>query len=425
LKTAIVTVGLGFGDEGKGATVDHLCRALGADLVVRYCGGSQAGHNVQLPDGRRHVFSQFGAGTLAGVPTYLGPQVILNPTALAREAEHLAEIGVRDPFATLSVHPHALVSTFYHQALNRLREVARGDRRHGSCGHGIGETRHDWLRHGADAIRAQDLRDGAALRAKLELLRQRTLLDLQGFVDQVPPDDEDLADVWNVSSEAVAERLLEIGEHVRLAATVPDFELAVFEGAQGVLLDEWHGFHPHTTWSTVTPHHALELALQAKAERVRVLGVTRAFTTRHGAGPLPTHDAALTGRLADPGNPWNPWQGGLRVGWLDLVLLRYAARAAGPLDALAVTWLDHSERVRVCTAYEGQAELTPAAIPSLARQEALNRILEMAAPIYRDASLAGLLDMLGTLAPIAVEAHGPTHLDRAIRSRELLGMAAD
>src|SRR3954468_11755899 len=117
MKTAIITVGLGFGDEGKGATVDGLCRRLGADLVVRYCGGSQAAHNVALPDGRRHVFSQFGAGTLAGVPTYLGPQMIINPNALVREAAHLGEMGVRDPFATLTVHPHALVSTFFHQAL--------------------------------------------------------------------------------------------------------------------------------------------------------------------------------------------------------------------------------------------------------------------------------------------------------------------
>ena len=82
MKRAIITVGLGFGDEGKGATVDYLTRKYNADLVVRYCGGSQAGHNVQLPDGRRHTFSQFGAGTLAGrVRTYLGPGVVIDPPA--------------------------------------------------------------------------------------------------------------------------------------------------------------------------------------------------------------------------------------------------------------------------------------------------------------------------------------------------------
>src|SRR3954467_12593942 len=96
MKRAILTVGLGFGDEGKGATVDYLTRRLDADLVVRYCGGSQAGHNVELPDGRRHTFAQFGAGTLArpGTRTYLGPAVVIDPPALAREAQHLAELGV-------------------------------------------------------------------------------------------------------------------------------------------------------------------------------------------------------------------------------------------------------------------------------------------------------------------------------------------
>src|SRR5215472_12462254 len=100
MKRAIITVGLGFGDEGKGATVDFLTRRYEADLVVRYCGGSQAGHNVQLPDGRRHCFSQFGAGTLVAADprprTYLGPHVVIDPPALAREARHLADLGVPD-----------------------------------------------------------------------------------------------------------------------------------------------------------------------------------------------------------------------------------------------------------------------------------------------------------------------------------------
>jgi adenylosuccinate synthase len=418
MKTAIITVGLGFGDEGKGATVDALCRHLRADLVVRYCGGAQAAHTVQLPDGRRHTFAQFGAGTLAGVPTYLGPQVIINPTALVREAEHLEELGVADPFGTLSIHPDALVSTFFHQALNRLRELARGDRRHGSCGHGIGETRRDWLEHGSDALRAGDLCDGVVLRRKLELLRQRTLLDLQSFAGRIPNDQREQAALLDLSTEAVAERLAEIGERIRLEPRVPDCAVAVFEGAQGVLLDEWYGFHPHTTWSTVTAHHALELAAQARAERVRILGVTRAFMTRHGAGPLPTEDAGLTARLSDPGNPWNPWQGGLRVGWLDLVLLRYAAAAVGHLDGLAVTWLDRCESAQVCTQYQGQPALTPPAIPDLGRQEELNRLLEATRPVYRDVSRASLLELLAEVAPIAVEAHGPTHRDRQIRMRE-------
>src|SRR5215472_7743615 len=126
MKRAIITVGLGFGDEGKGATVDFLCRRYEADLVVRYCGCSQAGHNVQLPDGRRHTFSQFGAGTLVAQPrrphTFLGPNVIIDPPALLREAGHLLELGVPDPLRLVTIHPRCLVTTPWHKMLNHLRE---------------------------------------------------------------------------------------------------------------------------------------------------------------------------------------------------------------------------------------------------------------------------------------------------------------
>src|SRR5205823_11807755 len=111
--------------------------------VVRYCGGSQAGHNVELPDGRRHTFSQFGAGVLApGQPkTYLGPNVVIDPPALLREAEHLTELGVRNPIDSLTVHPRCLVTTIWHKSLNQLRELSRDQEKHGSCGQGIGEAR--------------------------------------------------------------------------------------------------------------------------------------------------------------------------------------------------------------------------------------------------------------------------------------------
>src|SRR5579871_119990 len=113
MKRAIITVGLGFGDEGKGATVDFLARQFEANLVIRYCGGSQAGHNVQLADGSRHTFSQFGAGTLAPhrPRTYLGPNVVVDPPAMQREARHLVELGVPNPAALLTIHPRCLVST--------------------------------------------------------------------------------------------------------------------------------------------------------------------------------------------------------------------------------------------------------------------------------------------------------------------------
>jgi adenylosuccinate synthase len=416
VRRSIITVGLGFGDEGKGATADHLCRRLGADLVVRYSGGSQAGHNVQLPGGGRHTFSQFGAGTLAGVSTYLGRQVILNPPALVKEAEHLRKLGVRDPFATLSLHPKCLVSTYLHRTVNRLRELARGDRRHGSCGHGIGEARSYWLRHGDDAIYARDLQAPEILRDKLELLKQRLLLELQDVADNIPAGPFCEYDLLGVSADALAESLCEVGRLLRIESEIPDCTTAIFEGAQGVLLDEWYGFHPHTTWSTVTPHHALEMTAQAGAEEVCVLGLVRPYMTRHGAGPLPTHDDGLTARIDDKGNPWNAWQGDIRAGWLDMVLLRYAALACGPIDNLAVSCLDHlGGESRVCTAYEQCDALPIPAGPNLRHQERLTEMLREARPIVAETSRAEVLRMLATIAPVAIEADGPTHEDRVIR----------
>ena len=139
MKRAYIVLGLGFGDEGKGSCVDAVCRREKVDLVVRFSGGSNCLHTVVEPSGRSHAFSQWGSGTLAGVPTYLGPHVIINPPAMVREAGHLKEVGVDGVWGLLSVNPDCLVTTRYHRLSNQISELLRGNDRHGSCGHGIGE----------------------------------------------------------------------------------------------------------------------------------------------------------------------------------------------------------------------------------------------------------------------------------------------
>ena len=404
---AIVTVGLGFGDEGKGATVDYLVRRLQADLVVRYCGGAQAGHNVQLPDGRRHTFSQFGAGTIAGAQTYLGPRVIISPATMLPEAEHLCDLGVADPFATLSVHPDCLVSTLYHVGMNRLREMARGAERHGSCGLGIGEARSYWLRYGQDAVYAKDLKDRRTLTRKLTLLRDRCLLEMQ----ELSRLDEDLGTMLHATMPVrEADVLVEAADNLRLSTRMPDCRVAVFEGAQGVLLDEWRGFHPHTTWSTVTPYHALEMIEEHGITDTTILGITRAFSTRHGAGPFPTYSPDMTRQIIDPGNPANDWQGTIRCGPLDLVLLEYAARVCR-IDGLVVNCLDRlPERPLICRRYR---DLRHIDLPRCLQDQAqLTAILQAAVPVVSETTVDGILDQLSQVAPVVITADGPTHLDR-------------
>ncbi|WP_045877025.1 adenylosuccinate synthetase [Pseudofrankia sp. DC12] len=355
-----IVVDLGFGDAGKGTVVDHLCRVAAAGgepaaAVVRFNGGAQAAHNVVTDDGRHHTFAQFGSGTLTGVPTHLSRYVLVDPLALAAEAAHLAALGVPDPFARLTVHGDALLTTPYHVVANRARELARGAGRHGSCGMGIGETAAYGLAHPDTAPRARDCARPARLRRLLTELRDRLEAELGSL--EVParagvglPPVDACVEVFGQFSRAV--RLVDDRHLAELARVGP----VVLEGAQGVLLDEWHGFHPYTTWSTTTFANAEKLLCDAgvPAGDARRLGVVRTYTTRHGAGPLVTEDAALTAALPDRYNGTGRWQGAFRVGHFDAVAHRYAVEVAGGVDAVALTHLDApgSQPLGICRSYE-------------------------------------------------------------------------
>ena len=142
-------------------------------------------------------------------------------------------------------------------------------------------------------------------------------------------------------------------------------------------------------------------------EAVAVLGITRAYTTRHGEGPLPTFSAELTARLQDPGNPWNRWQGNLRCGWLDLPLLRYAAAVAGPLDGMVVNHLDQvaGSRVPGLRRYQ-DGDLTPSAAPDLAWQGRLTEQLRTGRARPRRRRPRRGRRRLGEIAPVVLKGSG-------------------
>lgn len=431
-RRATIVVDLGFGDAGKGALVDFLCRDEPVDLVVRYCGGSQCGHCVQLADGRRHVFSQFGSGTLAGVPAYLGPNVILNLEAMVAEATSLAknfpEAG--DPWALLTVHPDCLIATPYHRWMNQIAELARGSDRHGSCGHGIGETRRAWLNVPDSTLQVWQLKDNyISSRDRLERAYQQFLPSVYRFAADARDRDEEtsaaiqeLAELFlSVGPGEIANDLAALATNITIEpwAAVPWWH-AVFEGAQGVLLDESHGFPPHHTWSTTTDRHARELIAEASGGFVqaRTIGCVRAFSTRHGAGPFPSEDHALTVAWPDPGNLANRWQGELRVGAFDQMLHRYALTVQ-PVDGLAVSWLDMfnlEPEIPVCYAYDepDRAERTTAwpasPYPVPERQHELGRRLAKCRPVVETVRTVDFFSSLG--APVWVPGRGPTAGDR-------------
>ncbi|MEU3647677.1 adenylosuccinate synthetase [Lentzea sp. NPDC034063] len=344
----VIVVGLGFGDEGKGATVDALCADGSVSAVVRFNGGAQAAHNVVV-DGRHHTFSQFGSGTLAGVPTWLSRHVLVEPIALATESRELEALGVADPLSLMSIDAQALLTTPFHVAANRARENARGEDRHGSCGKGIGETVWYGLLEGAtrgvvvegqevigepgQAPTVGDCLNPGTLRHKLSTLARfyEPLIGDGISVDELVMLYRSFADAVRITTDDFG-RLADAGR-------------LVFEGAQGVLLDETHGFHPHTTWSTTTPRNAKALLGGRKA---RVIGVTRTYQTRHGAGPLPTEDQAVLDRFPEAHNGTGEFQGAWRAGHLDANLLRYSVDCCGGIDGLAVTHLD-ARGLRVAT----------------------------------------------------------------------------
>ncbi|SCE28025.1 adenylosuccinate synthase [Streptomyces sp. DvalAA-14] len=408
-----VVVDLGFGDAGKGATVSRLCAAAdrAVTAVVRFNGGAQAAHNVVTADGRHHTFAQFGAGTLHGVPTLLSRFMSVDPLALSAEAEHLRGLGVPNPYALLSVDRRALLTTPYHAAANRLRELGRGADRHGSCGMGVGESAAYALAHPDDAPTAGDCASPLRLRRRLRLLRDR-LTDQLGPLPAPPV--ETCAEVFAAFARAVT--LTDDSALRHLARQGP----LVFEGAQGVLLDEWHGFHPYTTWSTTTFANAETLLAEAGAPgEARRLGVVRTYTTRHGPGPLVTEDPRLQPLLPEAHNGPGRWQGAFRIGHFDAVAHRYAVDVCGGVDALAVTHLDAPGRcpgLRICRAYDidGQrVERLPTGPPgNLVRQAALTGRLLAARPAQWDTPGRDARQWSGTIsrllgAPVLLESAGP------------------
>ncbi|WP_440072087.1 adenylosuccinate synthetase [Streptosporangium sp. OZ121] len=394
MREHVIVTDLGYGDAGKGTVVDWLCAREPVQAVVRFNGGGQAGHNVVLPDGRQHTFAQFGSGTFRGVPTHLSRFMVVDPLSLAREADHLVELGVADPFRLLTVDRDALLATPYHVAAGRARELARGADRHGSCGMGVGETMAYALEHPGLAPVAGDCEEPVRLARKLRALREA--LGVTG------PPVEDCVDAYR----AFAERVILVGSSFMTALLRR--RPVVFEGAQGVLLDEWHGFHPYTTWSTTTFANALELLDGVPATR---LGVLRTYTPRHGPGPLVTEDAALA--LPEAHNGTGPWQGPFRTGHFDAVAHRYALAVSGGADALALTHLD-APVSRMCVSYD-IGELPVGAAGDLDGQAELTERLREAGPRYADGIddwPAAVAEALGV--PVWLGSSGPTAADKVL-----------
>jgi adenylosuccinate synthase len=407
---AYVVVDLGFGDAGKGLLTDWLVRTTEAKLVVRYNGGAQAGHNVVTPEGLHHTFAQFGAGTFVpGVRTFLSRYVVVHPTALMVEAGVLERKGIASPLERITISEHARITTPFHQAANRLREVARGSRRHGSVGVGVGETVADSIAHPQDTVVAADLRSPSVLRKKIARIRERKraeLVGMRGHAEWELLEDAAVGDAWIEAAVAVAPCVV---PDEALAAATEDAAV-VFEGAQGVLLDETFGFHPYTTWSDCTTNNARSLiATYLGAPELEQIGVVRTHAVRHGPGPLPTETTDISVREH---NTEHPWQGRVRYGWFDAVLARHALRVLSGPTTLAVTHADARGPWNACRAWLVGGDEIDALDPRAAGagSSRLTELAEHARPLLiAGEPLETIASLLGQSASIV--ARGPTALD--------------
>jgi len=344
----VAVVGAQWGDEGKGKIVDWLSER--ADIVVRFQGGHNAGHTLVI-DGVTYKLSLLPSGVVRpGKLSIIGSGVVIDPWALIDEIETLRAQGIELTPDNLRIAENAALILPLHSRLDKVREEARGSARLGTTGRGIGPAYED--KAARRAVRVCDLADQRTLEARIDQLlfhhnallrgmgaeeigRQRLLSDLNGIAPKVLAFAEP---VWQRLDEArgASKRIL-------------------FEGAQGAMLDVDHGTYPFVTSSNTLGGHAAVGAGVGYGALNYVLGITKAYTTRVGAGPFPTELDDDIGRgIGERGREFGTVTGRRRrCGWFDAVLVRQAVKIGG-IDGIALTKidvLDGLKTLKICTGY--------------------------------------------------------------------------
>jgi adenylosuccinate synthase len=355
--SAVVIVGAQWGDEGKGKIVDIYTEF--ADLVVRYAGGPNAGHTLVVGD-EKLVVRLLPSGILRqGTRCVLGQGMVIDPSVLLEEIDELVRRGYQAIEERLVVSDRAHLIMPYHVTIDTLREASAGAL--GTTKKGIGPAYEDKVRR--TGVRAGDLKRPERFAERVSRSLEAWAPTMRALGGPVP----NVADIVEPAL-ALAPRIMAM-----LADTSALVDRAIrggarvmFEGAQGTLLDIDHGTYPFVTSSSAVAGGAAIGAGIGPNRINTVIGITKAYTTRVGAGPFPTELDDHDGRhLRDVGAEFGSVTGRpRRTGWLDLPALRYAARVNG-IDGLALTKLDvltGLDRIRVCVAYdtpEGRVQELP------------------------------------------------------------------
>ena len=377
----VIVVGTQWGDEGKGKVVDLLTER--ANGVVRFQGGHNAGHTLVI-DGKKTVLHLIPSGILReNVKCMIGNGVVLAPDALVKELDMLKESGV-DTDGRLFISEACTLILPYHIALDQAREIARGKKAIGTTGRGIGPAYED-------KISRRGLKVGDMLHRERFAARLGEVLDYHNFALK------NYFKVPTVDFQEVLDYGLEMAEIIRPMVTDvtgmlhkmrADGDDIMFEGAQGTLLDIDHGTYPYVTSSNPTAGGALTGTGVGPKDIDYVLGITKAYTTRVGAGPFPTElydgeelNDPIGAHLAKEGHEFGATTGrARRCGWLDAVCLRRSAQI-NSLTGICLTKmdvLDGIETLRIAVGYDHdgvQVDAPP--IGADAYEECIPKYIEM------------------------------------------------
>jgi len=351
-RSALIVVGLGFGDEGKGLVTDYLCSKNKNPIVIRYNGGHQAGHCVVTNDGRKHVFSNFGAGSFRNIPTYWSSFCTFEPSFFMEEFTAL------DFNPTIYIDNKCPITTHYDVLYNRAIEITKGNSRLGSCGVGYGATIERQKVKNV-SLYFKDLLNFELLVNKLKDIRtyyrQKINSETPFDFDSFSNDEEDINYLNSV--KAIYSLMTK-----NLISTIDEKEIFsshlwrtfVFEGAQGILLDENFGMKPFITKSNTTSKNALSILSRQKGYdfNIEIFYVTRAYQTRHGAGPFREKDPDFVLKNQSETNFDNQYQGKFRFAYLDVDLINYALKcdaifSKNLVKNIVITCLDQLEGEKI------------------------------------------------------------------------------
>lgn len=354
--STLVVVGSQWGDEGKGKITDLLSEE--ADIIVRYQGGCNAGHTVVKGD-EQYIFHLVPSGILhEGVKCLIGNGVVVDPQSLLQEIENLKKKNIEiDGNLLIDFKAHVVLP--YHKTLDEIKEIKRGKDKIGTTKRGIGPAYADKIAR--TGIRMIDLIDEKSLTTKLEnnLNEKDTIFKKLYGLKISNQEKKDILKKYKKYGQLLKKYVTDVSLYLNQA--INENKKILFEGAQGTLLDVDHGTFPYVTSSNPIAGGACIGTGVGPTKIDRVMGITKAYTTRVGRGPFPTEmQGELEEYTRQKGGEFGATTGRpRRCGWFDAVLVNYAVRING-MDSMVITKIDvlsDFDKIKICTSYKYNKEI--------------------------------------------------------------------